>query len=176
MIYKTYTRLIIFYLLIGLTASSILTKNLYASDSLTTYKRSAFSHWADFDLDCQTSRAETLIRYNMGVLRFKTDKKCLVTQGVWLCPYTGKVFYIAKKLDIDHVIPLKWAWEHGASEWSKEKRKQFANDPENLLAVELGANRRKSAQGPDTWQPSLVSFRAGYLVKWEYLKNKYGLK
>jgi len=145
---------------------------LFAQD----YKRSEFKHWSDLDKDCQTSRAETLIRYNVGIITFKTDKKCLVISGTWVCPYTNYVYYKAKKLDIDHIIPLKWAWDHGASEWTKEKRKEFANDPENLLAVDAQSNRKKGAKGLNEWIPRNRDFILAYIQKWIYLQNKYDLK
>jgi len=144
--------------------------------SAQEYKRSSFNHWIDADKDCQTTRAEILIRYNMGVLMFKTDKNCLVVTGTWVCPYTGNMYYGAKDLDIDHIIPLKWAWEHGASKWTKEKRKRFANDPDNLLAVQASANRQKGAKGLDKWLPSNPEYLNTYIAKWFYLQVKYGLE
>ncbi|MGM0953782.1 MAG: HNH endonuclease family protein [Pseudomonadota bacterium] len=53
----------------------------------------------------------------------------------------------ASKIDIDHVVPLKWAWQHGANKWTKEKRERFANDPRNLWSVELSLNSQKGAKG-----------------------------
>jgi len=44
--------------------------------------------------------------------------------------------YQASDVEIDHVVPLEWAWERGAWRWSGQKRETFANDPVNLLAVE----------------------------------------
>ncbi len=43
-------------------------------------------------------------------------------------------------MDIDHV-PLKEAWRSGGANWSKEKKRAFANDPKNLLATEDNANQ-----------------------------------
>ena len=63
--------------------------------------------------------------------------------------YSGEVIFDASKLDIDHIVPLKWDWGHGANEWSKEKREKFANDPVNLVAVEASLNRQKGAKGLD---------------------------
>ena len=74
-----------------------------------------------------------------------------VDSGYWVCPYTGKVFTDPRKMDIDHMVPLKEAWVSGASEWSKEQRVAFANDldyPDHLVATEASANRKKSAKDP----------------------------
>lgn len=45
-------------------------------------------------------------------------------------------------------MALKWAWEHGASEWSDNKTERFANDPVNPLPVEASLNPSKGSQGP----------------------------
>ena len=34
----------------------------------------------------------------------------------------------ANRIDIDHIIPLKYAFEMGASDWRKSKKEKFAND------------------------------------------------
>ncbi|WP_236079024.1 HNH endonuclease family protein [Marinobacter nauticus] len=47
----------------------------------------------------------------------------------------------AAEVDIDHVVPLNWAWGHGASSWPRQKREKFANDPVNLIPVEASLNR-----------------------------------
>ncbi|MEH6559790.1 MAG: DUF1524 domain-containing protein [Marinobacter sp.] len=38
-------------------------------------------------------------------------------------------------------MPLAWAWERGAKNWSKEKRERFSNDPKNLLPVEASFSK-----------------------------------
>ena len=43
-------------------------------------------------------------------------KRCTVSRGRWLAPYTGKFFFEASDVDIDHLVPLKWAWDQGAKE------------------------------------------------------------
>ena len=40
-----------------------------------------------------------------------------------------------QQLQIDHIIPLNWACEHGADLWSAKKRRDFATD-ELLLAID----------------------------------------
>lgn len=65
---------------------------------------------------------EALIEQSTVAVRFATEKKCRVLSGRWISPFTGNVIHNASEIDIDHVVPLKWAWEHGASEWSQKKR------------------------------------------------------
>ena len=122
----------------------------YASD----YERSKFgSGWADIDKDCQNTRQETLISMSRSPVQFATDKGCRVISGNWVSPFTSKTILDASKVDIDHVVPLKWAWLNGADKWPHEKRIEFANDSFNLIVVELSLNRQKGAKGLDEWLP-----------------------
>ncbi len=57
--------------------------------SNSEYDRDDWPHWVDEDSDCQNTRAEILIRDNVGTIKFKRSKSCSVSQGVWVCPYTG---------------------------------------------------------------------------------------
>lgn len=139
------------------------------------YKRSEFgSGWADVDRDCQNTRQELLISMSTAPVRFNTDKQCRVVFGRWISMYSGEVIFDASKIDIDHIVPLKWAWDHGANEWSKEKRKQFANDPINLVAVEARLNRQKGAKGLDEWLPPKNVEQ--YKARFKRVLVKYGLK
>ena len=140
------------------------------------YKRSDWPHWVDLDGDCQDSRAETLIRDSRVLVTFKTDRKCEVTEGEWVCPYNGKTYYLDGKIDIDHMIPLENAHKNGAENWTREQRKAFANDPENLFSTYLGCNRSKGSRGPEKWKPSLKSYWKEYARHWIYIKEKYRLK
>ena len=49
----------------------------------------------------------------------------IVKSGFWLDPYSGKFFSKASKLDIDHIVPLKNAYEFGAEIWSKKSKRKF---------------------------------------------------
>lgn len=118
------------------------------------YKRSAFGHgWADVDGDCQNSRAEALIVTSTTQVRFATDKRCRVTTGRWISPFTNQVIQNASDIDIDHVVPLAWLWNRGAGHWEREKRERFTHDPVNLWPVEASLNRSKGAKEPDEWLP-----------------------
>ena len=139
------------------------------------YERSAFGHgWDDSDGDCQDSRAEALIAQSSTKVRFADDRRCRVVTGRWISPFTGKVIQNASDIDIDHVVPLKWAWDHGADAWSREKRERFANDPVNLWSVELSLNRQKGAKGPEEWLPP--TGQCGYVARFTRIVKRYGLK
>lgn len=139
----------------------------------TPYNRDDWPHWTDDDNDCQDTRAEILIRDNVGLLKYKRNKPCNVTWGKWVCPYTGKELAKASDLDIDHVVPLAHAHKTGGANWSKEKKREFANDPMNLLAVGDSTNKVKGDQAPDEWKPPLKSYWPVYAKKWRAVKKKY---
>jgi hypothetical protein len=138
------------------------------------YKRSAFGHgWDDVDGDCQDSRAEALIATSTTQVRFADERRCRVITGRWISPFTNRVIQNAGDIDIDHVVPLAWAWERGAREWSRDKRERFANNPVNLLPVELSLNRSKGAKGPDQWLPP--AGQCGYVARFVRITKQYGL-
>ena len=91
-------------------------------------------------------------------------------------PYTGKTFRQSADVDIDHMVPLYWAWQHGARTWSKDKRVRFANDPRNLFAVQKSLNREKSASYPLKWLPPNIAFRCSYVVRFERIVKIYDLR
>jgi len=139
------------------------------------YSRDKFgSGWADIDGDCQNSRAEALIDQSTTRVRFADERLCRVVTGRWISPFTGKVIQNAGDIDIDHVVPLKWAWDHGASNWLEDKRERFANDPVNLFSVELSLNRQKGAKGPEDWLPP--AGKCGYVSRFVRIVKVYGLK
>ncbi|NVK01363.1 MAG: HNH endonuclease [Oceanospirillaceae bacterium] len=124
------------------------------SENTSEYSREKFGHgWADTDGDCQNTRAEILIKTSTSTIQYKDLDNCSVVRGRWISPFTSRIYFEASKLDVDHLVPLKWAWDRGASAWSQTKREAFANDPRNLLVVEASLNRSKGAKGVDMWLP-----------------------
>ncbi len=139
------------------------------------YSLDKFGHgWDDEDGDCINTRHELLMDQSTSTIETGSNH-CSVIQGRWHDPYTGKTFYLASDVDIDHLVPLKWAWDHGASEWTDEKRKQFANDERNLFVVQASENRKKGAKGPQDWMPSDESFHCQYVTRFIRVVEIYGL-
>jgi hypothetical protein len=136
------------------------------------YNRSDWKHWSDFDRDCMNTRHEILADQADGRIKLSPDG-CYVSTGLWNDPFSGKQLTRASDLDVDHVIPLKWAHDHGGDAWSAAKKEIFANDPINLLAVDDGLNQKKGAKGPDEWLPPNRAFRCEYLFIWEQVLEKY---
>jgi len=140
-----------------------------------SYDRGKFDHWIDSDHDCLNTRHELLLKLSTSTIDYGNNK-CSVGRGKWLDPYTGKTFYNSRDLDVDHLVPLKWAWLHGADSWTAEKRRKFANDYSNLFAVEASANRQKGAKGPLEWLPPEESFQCQYTLRFKRIALSYGLK
>lgn len=157
----------------------------------TDYNRSDWIHWTDEDKDGLNTRNEVLVRDNTGLLRYSTIEGSLqgkfskrlkhrktetsTLSGTWVCPYTHKIFYKASELDIDHIVPLSNAYRSGGNTWSKEKKKEFANDQENLLCVEDNVNRQKGDKSPDQWKPPVKEYWSTYALLWIKIKTKYNL-
>lgn len=154
-----------------------------APSEAPVYDRSDWKHWVDVDTeghpawkkDCQDARQETLIEASEVVPSFKTDRRCMVVLGQWTDPYTGTVIEEASKVDIDHVVALRDAWDSGGAAWSADRKAQFANDPDNLLAVSASANRSKGSRGPSEWLPPKADYRCEYIRKWVGVMSKYDL-
>ncbi|MFF7182710.1 DUF1524 domain-containing protein [Streptomyces sp. NPDC008121] len=144
----------------------------------TGYDREKFGRaWADVDGNGCGTRDDILKR-DLADVRF-TDGRCKVASGVLADdPYTGgRVDYVRgrSKIDIDHVVALSDAWQKGAQQWDAGKRRRFANDPLNLLAVDSGANRRKSDGDAATWLPPNKTYRCPYVAGQVAVKKKYGV-
>ncbi len=110
----------------------------------------------------------------------KGKSRCVVQAGTLDDPYSGARIVFRKaqadQVEIDHVVPLAYAWDMGASTWTLDQRKAFANDEAlNLLAVSKAANASKSDHGPGTWMPSNVSYRCQYAIRWVGVISAYGL-
>lgn len=135
------------------------------------YDRKLYGGWIDQDGDCQNTRHEILEAQSTSKPVYKTKRGCRVVSGTWVGPYSKKTFYKASRLDIDHIIPLKFAHQIAGYAWTKQKRVEFANDPENLLATSARLNRQKGAKGPVEWMPP--KGKCAYLKKWKHVADKY---
>lgn len=128
--------------------------------------------WLDYDGDCQDAREEVLIRDALSIEL--SSSGCVIKGGRWLGPYS--LVYLEKEdIDIDHVVPLEHAHIMGAWRWSKEKREQFANDPDNLLAVSYSENRSKGSKSLGEWMPKHRDAWCDYIDKWVFVKKKYDI-
>jgi hypothetical protein len=122
------------------------------------------------------TRHELLLATSQSSVEFKSKKECNIITGSWYDPYSGETISDSRALDVDHIVPLKFAHGHGAAAWSRERKRQFANDVDNLLLVKLSLNRQKGAKGPDEWMPPNHSYRCDYLETFNIIMVKYELQ
>lgn len=142
------------------------------------YDRGEWRHWTDEDEDCQDARQEALIAESETPITYKSDEKCKVASGSWVGPYTGESFTDTGDLDIDHMVPLANAHRSGGWVWSKDKKRQYANDLSydgHLVAVKESANRAKGSSGPEDWKPPEHAYWCRYATDWITIKNAWKL-
>ncbi|MFJ8668303.1 HNH endonuclease family protein [Streptomyces sp. NPDC093600] len=110
---------------------------------------------------------------------FRTGSDCVVVSMTLHDPYTGKDIAWKKakaaEVQIDHVVPLSYAWQMGAARWGREKRQRLANDVLNLLPVSGSTNSAKRDSGPASWLPPNKEIRCSYAVRFAQVALKYEL-
>jgi hypothetical protein len=140
------------------------------------YDRKLFKHWVDADKNGCDTRREVLIQE--AVKKPRVGKGCTISGGQWLSKYDNQRFTNPASLDIDHLVPLKEAWESGAANWDSKTRETFANDlgySESLIAVSAKSNRSKSDKDPADWMPTSSSYRCTYVYTWVQVKLRWDL-
>lgn len=162
----------------GFTAESP-TDQATASQS---YDRAAFGpSWADTDHNGCDQRNDVLTRDLTAVVYKPGTHDCVVLGGVLHDAYTGRTIEFRRgetssmAVQIDHVVPLSWAWQHGADSWSAETRERFATDFHNLQAVDGPTNESKSDQGPATWMPPAAAYDCTYADRFAGVVKSYRL-
>lgn len=140
------------------------------------YDRSLFKHWIDADRDGCDTRREVLIAESTTPVQVGSG--CSITGGTWYSAYDGVVTTDASSFDIDHMIPLKEAWDSGAHAWTSSMREAFANDlglAASLIAVSASSNRSKSDRDPAEWLPTNTAFHCTYVNQWIAVKTAWNL-
>lgn len=139
----------------------------------SSYSRSSYPHWITQSGTCDTR--ETILK-NVG---FDSDTRTCVAKSksgfTYTEPYGGRKISDPSSLDIDHVIPLKYANGHNGASWSTAKKTQFANDMSQLIAVDAGANRQKGDSGPSGWMPGNKNETCSYTTIWITTASRYGI-
>ncbi|MGB0098722.1 MAG: DUF1524 domain-containing protein, partial [Nocardioides sp.] len=135
------------------------------------YDRDLFRHWVDADGDCQDTREEVLVAESRIPL-----SGCTITEGDWLSPYDRETWTQGSDVDIDHLVPLKEAWDSGARRWGDRRRERFANDlgdPRSLVAVTDNVNQSKGERDVAEWLPEFGVCR--YVRQWVAVKHRWDL-
>ncbi|MFS1300227.1 HNH endonuclease family protein [Streptosporangium longisporum] len=149
---------------------------------MTGYDRDKFGPaWSDVDGNGCDTRNDILIRDLKEEVFKKGEDGCVVQSGVLEDPYSGKTIKFERgtrssmAVQIDHVIALADAWQKGAQQLSASKRKELANDPLNLMAVDGPLNGQKGAGDAATWLPPRRAYRCPYVERQIRVKIKYDL-
>lgn len=107
----------------------------------------------------------------------RLNAACHPVKGLWYSPYDGKWLKSEKYVDVDHLVPLAYAWRSGAKRWSQAKQRAFASDltrPE-LFTVSHSANIAKGGKGPQNWRPQRRAHWCRYATSWISVKHHYRL-
>ncbi|MFC4603851.1 HNH endonuclease family protein [Rhodococcus kronopolitis] len=123
-----------------------------------------------------------ILRRDLTAVTYKTGTRdCVVLTGTLADPYTGKTVDFVRgqntssAVQIDHVVALSDSWQKGAQKLDAQTRKDFANDPRNLLASDGPANQQKSDSDAASWLPANKAFRCAYVAKQVEVKAAYRL-
>ncbi len=145
----------------------------------TGYARAQFGDgWADAG-NCDVRNA--ILKRDLLEVQTKSATDCTVLSGTLHDPYTGETVAFVRgnttsdDVQIDHVVALSDAWQKGAQQLTGEVRRQLANDPLNLLAVDGPANNQKSDSDAASWLPPNKPYRCRYVARQIAVKEKYQL-
>jgi hypothetical protein len=154
-----------------------------------SYDRDEFAPWLDYNKDSCDTRSEVLKRDSMDDVEYdlNSKSKCKIMRGRWDSVYDKdriitEVYKIdtdgtkISDIDIDHMVPLKNAWDTGAYKWSEKERQAFANDMTkgHLVATSKSSNTSKGANGPETYLPKKDV--CNYAADWISVKHRWGLQ
>lgn len=152
------------------------------------YHRSAYGEAWDDDNDapgghngCDTR--DDILDRDLVDKTYVSIKRCpnAVASGILHDPYTNTVIAfqrgakVGEAVQIDHIVPLAYAWDMGASGWPEPLRLRFANDPANLLAVQGQANQDKGDLPPAQWMPPNTAFACQYAIQFIAVLRGYAL-
>ena len=148
------------------------------TSSIPAYNRAEWQHWIDADGDCQETRQKVLIEESLTAVVFVDARNCRVLTGTWRDAYSGLTYTDPGQLDVDHLVPLENAHRSGGWAWSRERKRDYANDVldrNHLIAVYLSLNRQKGSQTPATWKPPDSSAWCPYAHAWIGVKERWSL-
>jgi hypothetical protein len=152
------------------------------------YRRSAFGDAWDDDNDapgghngCDTR--DDILSRDLVDVTFVFTKRCpnAVATGTLHDPYTNATIAfqrgakVGEAVQIDHIVPLAYAWDMAAASWPDPLKVRFANDPANLLAVQGRANQDKGDSPPSRWMPPNAAFACQYAMQFIAVMRGYAL-
>jgi hypothetical protein len=154
-------------------------------DRMTDFSRYRFGEpWSD-DVNVEfghngCNTRDDILRRDLSDLAVRPGT-CYAQSGVLIDSYTGaSIAFVrgpetSEAVQIDHVVSLSDAWYKGAREWDDQHRRDFANDPRNLLAVSAKANFDKAFRDANAWLPPNQAFRCEFVARQVSVKAAYRL-
>ena len=152
------------------------------------YRRAAYGDAWDDDNSAPGGRngcdtRDEILDRDLTDKSYTATKRCAnaVAAGSLRDPYTSDTVafvrgnQVGASVQIDHIVPLAYAWDMGARDWPDEMRKRFANDPANLLAVAGQANQDKGDLPPGEWMPPNNAFWCTYAMQFIAVLRGYRL-
>jgi len=146
------------------------------------YERASFGEtWADVDGNGCSQRDDVLARDLAEVVR----EDCAVASGTLRDPYSGRTIGFTSdrtavgdeadgsRVRVDHLVGLRAAHDGGAWRWSPERRAQFANSLENLIAVSRDSAQEKGGRGPAGWLPDDVGVACEYAIRYTWITTAW---
>lgn len=144
------------------------------------YERAEFGDgWESTGDGCDVR--DTILDRDLVEVAYEAGSDCEVTDGTLHDPYTGTKIQgdLSESIQIDHIVSLSDAWYSGAEDWSAEKRESFANDLDNLVAVDASANMSKSddsiAEWYTDWDPPSETAQCRYAAQYVDVLANYDL-
>jgi hypothetical protein len=137
------------------------------------------SGWLDPDGNGCDARNDILARDLVDIT--VDDDDCTVLSGTLDDIFTDTVIDFERgvatstDVQVDHMVPLSYAWKHGAAELSDDERREFANDPENLTATDGPQNASKGDSGPGQWLPPYEDYACTYTARFVFALDKWDL-
>ncbi|APT85269.1 hypothetical protein CAQU_09530 [Corynebacterium aquilae DSM 44791] len=157
-------------------------------DPAPGYQRDAFGQrWSDdVEVDGGHNGCDTrndVLRRDLKNLEIKKGTHdCVAYAGDFVDPYSGQQVHFqrgrngnAAEVHIDHVVALANAWATGAHQWDDDHRRNFANDPMNLLVTTKEMNKSKGAKDAAQWMPPNRDTWCTYARTQVEVKKKYDL-
>ena len=154
-------------------------------DRLQDFDRGRFGEpWSD-DVNVEfghngCNTRDDILRRDLADLQVRPGT-CFAQSGILHDPYTGTTIAFVRGPDtspavqIDHVVSVSDAWYKGARLWDDQRRRDFANDPRNLLAVVGQANFDKAFRDAASWLPPNVASRCAFVARQVEVKTDYQL-
>lgn len=145
------------------------------TDDEPRYSRKAFGSWTT--KKCQNTRTWVISRTatdQKAYIEYKSDRRCKVRSALLWDVYTESWLGVSL-MDVEHIIPLKFAWDRGASRWTRAERKAFANDMTLLVLVNHRYNRQRGDKAYWDWLPPNTNAHCPLLMTFKDGIERYRL-